>query len=133
MSTIIKISEAAVIAIHAVGLIAKSEGTPCATRHIAGVLGVSYNHLTKVLQRLTRAGLLVPGRGPKGGFILSKKARTAKLRDVFEAIDGKMTLSTCLMKSKSCGKLGCILGNLLLETNNSFRAAMDKSVNELLK
>lgn len=131
MGTIIKISEAAVIAVHAVYFLAKAEGTPSSTRHIASELGVSYNHLTKVMQRLTRAGLLVPGRGPKGGFVLSKKAKAGKLRDIFEAIDGKISLSNCLLKSRVCGKPGCILGDLLPETNRKFREAMDKDISGL--
>ncbi|OIO00412.1 MAG: hypothetical protein AUJ51_10085 [Elusimicrobia bacterium CG1_02_56_21] len=128
MRNIIKISEAAVIALHAVDFIANSDGEPCPARPMAAKLGVSYNHLSKVLQRLTRTGLLLPGRGPKGGFLLSKKAKAGKLRDVFEAIDGKMSLSNCLMKSKICGKTGCLLGSLLSETNTKFRAAMDKKI-----
>ncbi|MBI4350492.1 MAG: Rrf2 family transcriptional regulator [Elusimicrobia bacterium] len=131
MGTILKISEAAVIAVHAVNFLAKAEGSPSSTRLIASELGVSYNHLTKVLQRLTRAGLLVPGRGPKGGFLLSKKARAGKLRDVFEAMEGKMSLSNCLMKTKACGRPGCILGDLIPETNRKFREALDKKISEL--
>lgn len=133
MGTIIKISEAAVIAVHAVYFLAKADGNPSSTRHIASELGISYNHLTKVMQRLTRAGLLLPGRGPKGGFLLSKKARAGKLRDVFEAIEGKMSLNSCLMKTKICGKAGCLLGNLIQDTNSKFRVAMDKNISDLLK
>ncbi len=131
MGTIIKISEAAVIALHAVDFIAKSDGNPCSTRAIASELGVSYNHLVKVMQRLTRAGLLLPGRGPKGGFTLSKKAKAGKLRDVFEAVDGRMSLASCFMRTKVCGKTGCILGTLIVETNARFREAMDKRICEL--
>ncbi|MDP2866831.1 MAG: Rrf2 family transcriptional regulator [Elusimicrobiota bacterium] len=133
MGTILKISEAAVIAVHAVYFLAKADGNPSSTRHIASELGISYNHLTKVMQRLTRAGLLVSGRGPKGGFLLSKKAKAGKLRDVFEAIEGKMSLNNCLMKTRICGKTGCILGSLIQDTNSKFRAAMDKDIEDLLK
>lgn len=132
MANIIKISEAAVIALHAVDFLAKSDGKPCSARSMAAGLGVSYDHLVKVLQRLTRAGLLLPGRGPKGGFLLSKKARAGKLRDVFEAIDGKISLSNCLMKARLCKKNCCLLGNLIPETNRKFRAAMDMDIKELL-
>ena len=131
MGTIVKISEAAVLAVHAVNFLAKAGRSSSSTRHIASELGVSYNHLTKVMQRLTRAGLLVSGRGPKGGFLLSKKAGTGKLRDVFEAIDGKLSLSNCLMRTKVCGKPGCILGSLVSDTNRKFREALDKDISEL--
>ena len=73
MDTIIRISEAAVIALHAVDFIAKSDGNPCSTRHVASELGVSYNHLVKVMQRLTRAGLLLPGDRRAASF--SQKRR----------------------------------------------------------
>jgi len=132
MANIIKISEAAVIALHAVDFLAKSDGQPCSARSMTTGLGVSYNHLVKVLQRLTRAGLLLPGRGPKGGFLLSKKARAGKLRDVFEAIDGKISLSNCLMKARLCKKNCCLLGNLISDTNLKFRAAMDADIAKLL-
>ena len=131
MGTIIKISEAAVIALHAVDFMAKSDGKPCPARFIASELRVSYNHLSKVMQRLTRAGLLVPGLGPKGGFLLSKKAKAGKLRDVFEAIDGKMSLSSCFLKARVCEKPGCIFGALIPETSRKFSVAMNKAISEL--
>lgn len=130
MNAVIKISEAAILALHAVDFLAKTDGKPRSARVIAARLGVSYDHLVKVLQRLTRAGLLVPGRGPKGGFLLSKKAETGKLRDVFEAIDGKLSFSDCLLKTKACGSRGCLLGNLLPDTAGRFRKAMEKDIIE---
>ncbi len=58
--------------------------------------------LSKVLQALTRAGLIASRRGPAGGFEISAQGRHASMRDVIEAMDGRMCLNVCLSERRSC-------------------------------
>ncbi|HVN93590.1 MAG TPA: Rrf2 family transcriptional regulator [Terracidiphilus sp.] len=58
--------------------------------------------LSKVLQSLTRAGLIVSQRGQTGGFSITARGRVASMREVVEAIDGEICLNVCLMHGKSC-------------------------------
>ncbi|MCK4620269.1 MAG: Rrf2 family transcriptional regulator, partial [Desulfobacterales bacterium] len=67
MSNIIKISEAASMAIHAMVFLASESGRIVPSREIATTLRSSEAHLSKVMQRLAKAGLVSSTRGPKGG------------------------------------------------------------------
>lgn len=58
--------------------------------------------LSKVLQSLCRAGLVVSRRGQAGGFELVERGRKASMREVIEAIDGPILLNLCLMSGHSC-------------------------------
>jgi hypothetical protein len=69
MDTILRISDAANLAIHAMAHIARSKGNVNhSVGEIAGEQGVSVAHLSKVMQRLVKVGLLTSRRGPGGGF-----------------------------------------------------------------
>jgi Rrf2 family protein len=127
MQNIIRISEAAVIALHAAQLIAKDRKRLSAAQIAAG-LGVSYNHLSKVMQRLAKAGFVSPLRGPKGGFSLTRKADKATFRDIIEVIEGPLAFSACLMGERGCGRKNCQFGRLLLETNKKFEKALSQKV-----
>ena len=131
-TTILNISEAAAIALHAADHLAQTPGL-CVSTAMAKALGVSYNHLSKVLQRLTRAGLVVPARGPKGGFSLSPAGRKASVRDILKAIDGIPEPRACLMKAKVCRHRGCVFGRFLEETNRRFEAVLDGKITEFSK
>ena len=117
MSHILKISEAASLALHAVVFLAAKPGRLVPTKEIASTLHLSEAHLSKVLQRLARAGLVRSIRGPKGGFTLGKPCDRISLLDVYEAIEGPFVSSNCLLDSPVCGGEQCILGGLL-ETAN---------------
>ena len=123
MENILKVSEAASLAMHAGVYLAVNEGKKVvSTREIAGALGASEHHLSKVLQRMTKAGLVNPVRGPKGGFILGKEPERITLLEVYEAIEGNFMASDCLLSAKICKNDKCILGDLLKTLN---RQVMD--------
>jgi Rrf2 family protein len=132
MQSILKISEGAAIALHAADYMFCRRGLSSAAR-IAEDLEVSYNHLSKVLQQLTRAGLITPVRGPKGGFELSAAGRKARVRDFVGAIDGLPAPHACLMKAKVCRGRGCMLGRFLEETNARFEAVMNEKISVISK
>lgn len=129
MNSILNISDGAVISLHAAALLARSPGLRPA-QDIAAQLGVSYNHLAKVLQQLTRAGLLTPARGPKGGFALSAAGAGARVRDFVSAIDGPPKLAPCLMKASICRGNCCLLGDFLKDTVSRFGAVLDLKISE---
>jgi Rrf2 family transcriptional regulator, iron-sulfur cluster assembly transcription factor len=58
--------------------------------------------LSKILQALSRAGLIDSKRGHSGGFQISNRGRRASMREVIEAIDGPIMLNVCLVSGKSC-------------------------------
>lgn len=122
-STLLRISEAASLALHASVIIAANPGQPVPAGSIAGLLGASEAHLAKVLQDLTKAGLVRSIRGPKGGFVLNRPAVEIALLDVFEAIEGPLNPSSCisLHKPSFCQGSACVLGGLTLSINNQVK------------
>jgi len=113
MATILKISEATTLAIHAMIYIAAYPKQPISTAKIAKRFNVSAAHLSKVMQRLTHIGLLKSQRGPRGGFILTKPAEEINLLEIYEAIEGKLPSSTCLLETPACSSKICIISKLL--------------------
>lgn len=69
---------------------------------LAAVSATPESFLSKVLQALTHAGLLVSQRGQTGGFEISPRGRSSSMRDVIEAVDGPIHLNLCLTSGKSC-------------------------------
>lgn len=121
MSDPIRFSDAATIALHATGLMAASSPyRPLAAPAMAKRLGVSLNHLAKVMQRLTQAGIVRPVRGPAGGFLLAHDADAITLLDVVEAIEGPYETGTCMMRRRVCRGV-CLFGNVLVTVKRQFR------------
>ena len=116
MTHVLKISDAANLAFHAMVFLAASSGRLVSNHEIATALNVSENHLSKVLQRLAKDGLVKSIRGPKGGFALEKPADQITLLDIFQAIDGPLVSSNCLLGNPLCNG-NCILGELLKTMN----------------
>jgi len=58
--------------------------------------------LCKVLQNLTRAGLVISHRGNTGGFELEELHRTASVLEVVEAVEGPIRLNLCLANDHAC-------------------------------
>lgn len=117
MSTTLRISEAASIALHAMAYIATTPKRLVASREIISALKVSDAHLMKVLQRLVKTGLIKSIRGPNGGFVLSKPPDKITLLDVYESVEGRMSFSDCLLGKSVCGNGKCIMGNLISNVN----------------
>jgi len=121
MATVLKISDAASLAMHTMVLLAVEPGRVRTTHEIAEELKVSEAHLSKVLQRLTREGLVKSVRGPKGGFQLDRAQEEASLLRVYEAIAGRLESSNCLLEVQRCKGELCILGTLLENVNREVR------------
>ncbi len=80
-------------------------------------ISVSAAHLSKVMQRLTKVGLLRATRGPGGGFLLSRPPAQIKLLEVYEAVEGPLEPQDCVFSLADCDGKGCILGDVLHQAN----------------
>ena len=119
MPCALRISEAASLGMHALGLLSTRLDGPLSARMAADRLGVSEAHLSKVLQRLTKVGLLTSTRGPKGGFVLTRDPASVSLLEVFEAIEGPVEPATCLFGIPLCEGESCVLGKVIVDVNNT--------------
>ena len=89
------------VMIHLVG---QAEDRRVSLSTVAAATGAPESFLSKVLQALTRAGLLVSQRGQAGGFEVSARGKEASMRDVIEAVDGPIHLNVCLTSGKACAR-----------------------------
>ena len=121
MHSVLRISEAASLAIHAAACLAGDAGRSWTTEEIAHRLHASENHLSKVLQRLAKAGLVQSHRGPGGGFRLAKDPSDIRLLAVYQAIEGALPQGHCLLGRQVCGNGACILGSFLGDVKEQLR------------
>ena len=121
MSNILNISEATSLAIHSAALLAQKTDELVSTKDIASQLHVSEAHLSKVLQRLSKVGIVKAVRGPKGGFSLGKPASKIALIDIYESIEGRFLSKRCLLDPKVCDGTGCMLGGFIESVDKKFR------------
>ena len=127
MPNVLKISEAASLAMHTMGLLAAKTDRMLSTKEIASVLGASEAHLSKVLQRLSRGGFVMSIRGPKGGFTLGRESDEIFLLEVYESIEGPLISSNCLLGEPVCDGTECILGGLLKTVNKEVKEYLSET------
>ena len=120
MSHLLKISEAGSLALHTMVLLACQSQKTLSSHEIASFIGCSEAHLSKVMQRLAKTGLVTSRRGPGGGFSLKKRPEDTSLMEVFEAIEGPLSPTECLLARPVCNG-NCILGELTRGIDNQAR------------
>jgi Rrf2 family protein len=120
MSNIVQLSEAASLGIHAMVIIARNEKIINANQ-IAEMTDSSRNHLAKVMLTLAKMGLVKSLRGPSGGFVLARKPEQITLLEIYEAIEGKITISECPSDKHICPFTKCILNNIMHKVTYELR------------
>lgn len=134
MKSILNISEAYSLALHAMAFVASSGGQkPVSAHAIASKLGISEAHLSKVMQRLTRAGILKSARGPGGGFSLDRPESDITLLDIYESVEGPLNLGDCLIGTEICGGKSCVFDDLLHNVNGQFSYYLENTTVERIK
>ena len=122
MASVVHISEAVSIGIHAALCLSVDPKRYWSSREIASRFRFSEAHLAKVMASLIRAGMVTTVRGPHGGARLIRSPAEITLLEVVEAIDGPMTMDACLLGAgEGCGSLSCRLGSKLVAYNQSIR------------
>ncbi len=100
------ISQTAEYALRAVVWLAGHPEAPWGTPEIAEVTHVPTGYLSKVLQELRRAGLVVSNPGRGGGFRLARPAWEVSVLDVVNAVDPIQRIEKCPLGLKSHS--GCL-------------------------
>jgi len=101
-------------------------GTRLPLNILAQAVDVPESFLSKVLQSLTRAGLLSSRRGTDGGFTLA--SANASLLDVIQAIDGPLQLNVCTSHDGSCVRSGtCPAHQVWIRAQQSLAAVLGEA------
>lgn len=94
------------VAVEVVLLLAsEEERTTRRVRDLASELGIPSPYLAKIVQSLTRAGLLRALRGPRGGVRLHRSAHDIKLWDILSAVEPAGEFERCFLSLDRCDDL----------------------------
>ena len=93
--------------------LAQCRGKPVTNRIISSGTLVPQGYLAKVLQTLSRAGLVKSQRGLHGGTILSRAPEDLTLLDVVQAVDPIRRIASCPLALAAHGKDLCPLHSRL--------------------
>lgn len=77
----------------------------CSITEIAEQQGVPRKFLEKIVQDLTRSGLIKSKRGSCGGYALARPAGAVSFFDVIQAIEGPLAVNACLDEHLGCDQL----------------------------
>jgi len=78
------------------------KGATASAKEIADAYGIPLPLLAKILQKLTKSGLLVSASGSSGGYKLARQAQKISALEVIHAIDGPIILTTCFTAHGHC-------------------------------
>lgn len=88
-------------------------------KEIAGGIDSPEPFLAKILQDLSRKGIVQSSKGPNGGFYLDTASLQRPLSDIVEAVDGDDIFYGCGLGLKQCSEINpCPLHNEFKEIRN---------------
>lgn len=124
MAGIVALTEAASIGLHSMVLIARSDEVLNVSR-ISEFIGSSRHHVAKIMQRLSKRGLVSSNRGPSGGFVLKKLPENISLLDIYEAVEGPLAVQSCPMDREVCPFGKCLLGDLSFRMSGEIKEFLE--------
>ena len=98
-------SQTAEYALRAVVYLASQKGAACTVGQMAEVTRVPAGYLSKVMQSLSRAGLVSSQRGLHGGFVLTAPSDDLTVYDVIQAVDPIRRITSCPLGLKGHARL----------------------------
>ena len=125
MGRIVNFSEAVSIGIHGMVLIARSDENLNVLR-IAELTGASKHHVAKIMQRLVKDNFLTSTRGPNGGFVLKRPADSISILEIYESIDGAISVEKCPMDNSICPFELCLVGTVVNNATREIRSYFAK-------
>ncbi len=97
------------------------------TKEIAEEYRIPVELLAKVLQKLTKKGIIVSQNGPKGGYLLAKAPTDISVLSVIQAIEGHVGITECYHNEESkCLQMArCNIRTPLRNIQNSIYGLLD--------
>lgn len=93
--------EYALIALNALASAGEQE-EPCSARTISERYRIPVELLSKILQRLARAGLIHSQFGARGGYRLARTADSITIGEAMQAVEGPLQIVPCLGEEGEC-------------------------------
>ena len=98
---------------------------------IANNSDVTIRFAVKILRKLCIADIVKSYKGVQGGYKLAKEPEKITLKDVIEAVDGKIEVSRCLSQDTACSRIGennqiCKFKTIFNEVSQLVRNKLDE-------
>lgn len=127
------ISQTAEYALRAAVFLAEDTAIPRTNIQIAAGTEVPVGYLAKVMQSLSRSGIVLAQRGPNGGFVLRIPANELTVLRVINAVDPIQRFPECPLKLAHHGKNLCPLHRKLDDTAKLVEECFgDTTISDLL-
>lgn len=106
----------------ATGPLARAASAAFSSKEIAEAYHIPPQLLAKILQTLTRAGILVSSAGTNGGYSLARPASEINAFEVIRAVDGPLFITSCITIHGTCDLHGtCTIKEPLRKVNDSIK------------
>ena len=115
--SLMQVSRKVDYALRAVIYLSMQKGGRCVpVKEIATRRRIPRKFLEKIIQDLIRAELVKSQRGAHGGYMLARLPDQVTFRDVIEAVEGPISLNTCVSEQHDCSVLSsCSMQGIWLE------------------
>jgi Rrf2 family protein len=121
-----RLSPAAEFAVRGVLVLAEGYGEgPVTLDTICKMRDLSKQYLVKIFASLSRAKLITPVRGKKGGYLLARDPKGITVLDVIEAVEGPVMLNFCQTSPPQCEQYGCPMREVWAELQDTIRTKLE--------
>jgi len=101
------------------------ETAALSAKDIADAYGIPAQLLAKILQQLTKAGMLKSHAGMNGGYALARDANKISAFEVIHAIDGPLFITSCTKGAKGCDLTpSCTIKEPLARVNDTISGVL---------
>jgi Rrf2 family protein len=99
----------------------------CSAKDLAEMYTIPQEALAKILQRLTKAGLLASQYGTNGGYTLARDPRQISAFEVIRAIDGPLFITSCSAAIGDCDQSDrCTVREPLRKVSRSIEEVLNR-------
>lgn len=105
-----------------------ASGSRVGIKEIASGIDSPEHFLAKILQDLSRKGIVQSAKGPNGGFYMDAAALKRPLSDVVEAVDGNSLFTGCGLGLEHCSETNpCPLHNEFKDIRNKIQKMLQET------
>ena len=101
------------------------ETVALSAKDVADAYGIPAQLLAKILQLLTKNGLLRSHAGMNGGYALARHPKEISAFEVIRAIEGPLFITSCVTDKRECGQMTrCTVREPLKKVNETLVRAL---------
>lgn len=130
-----KYSKATNYALHSmVHLAMESNNEAVRVEDLANRQHLSPTYLSKILTKLSKAGLITSTPGVKGGYRLLRSPEECTFLDIIQAVEGTESLLNCTMSHQGSHHKECLIEQAVAEAEDKMHEALaQKTIAEILR